>query len=141
MKIRSKALYQYLLDADVLNGTKEAIAQAKREYRKQYKRHWKQTKRPRKEIRIEFTLKQYGIIKLKAYEYNLRPTTYARNVILEATGTARMIVDRDLLLQVLQLVSMATIATVKNTLPTSHISKLMQQAEIRLLEYININTL
>ena len=136
MKIRSRAIYQYLLNANVLNGTEEAIAEAKREYRKQYKRQWKQAKRPRKEIRIEFTIKEYGTIKLKATEYDQRPTTYARSVILSATEQQHHIVGRDTLLLILQLVSRAAIGTTKNMMTLREIAELLLQAETLLIRYL-----
>ncbi|MBW4888455.1 hypothetical protein KXQ82_01960 [Mucilaginibacter sp. HMF5004] len=137
MKIRSKPLYQFLLDADVLHGTKEAIVQAKRNYRTQYKRAWKRQSRPRKEIRFEVTLKQYGIIKARARKYNQRPITYARNVIIAEEEGTHLIADRDTLLRVLQLVSMATNALSTNSILS--VSKLLETAETTLLEYIHNN--
>lgn len=107
MKIRSKALYTYLSDAGVLNGTPEQISYAKHCYRKLYKKNWKLQKRPRKELRIEFTLKQYLTITAAAIAIHLRPTTYARQILLAAADTRALAISKDEVLAVLQLVSMS----------------------------------
>lgn len=136
MKIRSKELYQYLLLSDVLHGTKEEIAQAKREYRRVYKRQWKKRRRPRKEIRIEFTLREFGDIKVRSFELGVSQTAYARNVILSSIGSPHLIHNKDQLLKVLQLISMATIGSAKNTIPIWQLSEQLLQAEQMLLQYL-----
>jgi hypothetical protein len=135
MKIRSKALYEYLLASGVLHGTDEDIAQAKQEFRRIYKKEWKQKKRPRKEIRIEFTLKEFGTIKAKALELRLSHTAYARTVILSSIGLPQPLPNRMQLLKVLQLISMAAIAATKNV-PSWQLSEQLTQAEHRLLRYL-----
>lgn len=139
MKARSKALYTYLLEAGVLNGTPAEIDCAKCEYRKLYKKHWKQKVKPRKEIRIEFTLKQFTAIKAKAREYELRHTTYARNVILADVESQSIIPYREKLERILQLVGIAAIAIEKNTMPLWQVAELLQEAESILLPYLNNN--
>lgn len=137
MKIRSKALYTYLFEAGVLNGTPEEIDHAKREYRRLYKKRWKQQKRPRKEIRIEFTLKQFQGIKMKAREFDLRHTTYGRQVILAAVEVdLSFIPHREKLEQILQLVSMAAIASFKGTATIKELSVRLMRAETKLLNYL-----
>src|SRR5580693_871166 len=122
MKTRSKALYTYLLEAGVLNGTPAEIDCAKRQFRKLYKKRWRQNKRPRKEIRIEFTLKQFQTIKMKARECELRHTTYARQVILAAVESdSNIIPNKEKLEKVLQLVSIAAIAITKGTMTVQEI--------------------
>ncbi|MDB5124813.1 MAG: hypothetical protein JWP94_2942 [Mucilaginibacter sp.] len=107
MKIRSRPLYAYLFETGVLNGTPEEIDRAKGEYRRLYKRNWKQQKRPRKELRIEVTLKQHKAIKTAALESNLKPTSYARQVLLNATNAGTCTISKDEVLAALQSVSMA----------------------------------
>jgi len=137
MKTRSKALHTYLLEADVLNGTPAEIDRAKCAYRKLYKKRWKQQTRPRKEIRIELTLKQFAMVKTKAREYELKHTTYARQVILAAAESdSNIIPNREKLEKILQLVSMAAIATMKNTLPLWQVSALLEEAEAMLIQYL-----
>jgi hypothetical protein len=140
MKVRSKALYQYLLASGALEGTPEAIGMAKLAYRKQYKKLWRQNKRPRKELRIGVTLKQFQGIKMRAREYNLSHTSYARQVLLasvEADGY--FIPYRDKLEKVLQLVSMAAIAATRQTIVTNDLSDWLSQAETELLHYLQSN--
>lgn len=140
MKIRSKALYTYLLEADVLNGTPAEIDRAKWDYRRNYKRQWKRNKRPRKEIRIEFTLKQFQAVKLKSCEFDLRHTTFARQVILAASEyDSGFIPHREKLEKLLQRISMASIAIEKNTMLRWEVSALLKEAETLLLNYLESN--
>ena len=137
MKIRSKPLYTYLLDSGVLNGTPEEIDCAKCAYRRIYKQQWKQRKRPRNEIRIEFTLKQYATIKSKAIGYGLNPTSFSRNITLASVELTPVIPNKDILLQVLQLISMAAIASEKN-ISSRQLSAQLAHAEKLLLTYVTV---
>ncbi len=140
MKIRSKALRAYLLEAGVLNGTPAEIDRARCDYRKLYKQRWKQQIRPRKEIRIEFTLKQFVAIKAKARWYELRHTTYARQVILAAVESDLSIVpQRGQLEKTLQSISMAAIAMEKNTMQRWQIVEFLRESETILMAYLNGN--
>ncbi|MGY3214794.1 hypothetical protein [Mucilaginibacter sp. HD30] len=133
MRIRSKALYQYLLQAGVLNGPEKAIALAKAEYRRLYKRRWKKQNRPRMEIRFEVTLKQFDELKAKATAAEMRHTTYLKAMALASIGVPPTPDPR--LLDVLQSVSMAVIAIERDD-PTAHIYSLIIKAENSLLEYL-----
>ena len=135
MKIRSKALYEYLVQANVLDGPMEAIMLAKKQYRQRYKRQWKKRSRPVKEIRYTVTIKQFVAIREKAKEAGLRHTTYAKAVTLENIGQPRL--HNDTLLKALQLVSMAVIATEQRQ-PYMQIYDLLYKAETALLEYLKI---
>jgi len=136
MKIRSKALYAYLLEAGVLDGTPEEIDSAKCNYRRKYKRQWKQQKRPRKEIRFEVTLKQFKDIKMKAIGSGVTHTEYARKVLLTAAESDLCIPNKKRLLQVLQVISMAAIASAGNTLPPWQLSEQLAKAEDMLWQYL-----
>jgi hypothetical protein len=135
MKIRSKALYDYLLQANVLTDTPEAIARAKQAYRKLYKRNWKGQARSRKEIRFTVTLQQYAAIKNQAQAAHVRPTAYAKAAVLERIGQPAIHNER--LLAILQLVGMATIALHRDN-PRHRAYGLLRDAEIKLLAYLNI---
>ena len=135
MNMRSEALYQYLLKADVLNGSKEAIARAKQEYRKHYKRQWKQQARQQKEIRFSVTAKQFAIIKAKAQSASLGHTTYARNAVLAAID--QPVSPNDTLLAALQAVSMAATA-IEQGKPARSAHELVRKAELALLQYLTI---
>jgi hypothetical protein len=136
MKIRSKALYAYLLDTGVLYGTPEQISRAKCDYRKLYKMQWKQGRREKKEIRIEFTVKQFIGIKARAEEARLTHTAYARDAILFVAGAKQSVPHKDVLLQILQLVSMVAIAAAKNTISLKQLSTMLYQAETQLIQYL-----
>ena len=139
MKIRSYALFNYLVEADVLNGTPEQIAAAKISYRKLYKRNWKLRIRPVKEIRFTVTLKQYKEIQIHADCCAIKPITYAKHTVLESIGAP--IMTNAVLLDVLQLVSMATIGAIKQNRSYTELSALLQQAEQLLVRHIqNMHT-
>jgi hypothetical protein len=137
MKIRSKALYQYLLQANVLDGSEEDVLRARQAYRKEYKRRWKQQKRPRKEIRVELTLRQFETIKDKALRSGMRHTPYARQAVLRTVDADHAIPRRDELLQVLQLVSMAAIAAAKGSKSIQEIATMLGEAEQLMLNIIH----
>jgi hypothetical protein len=139
MKVHSKALYEYLLKSGVLHGTDEDIALAKLEYRKIYKRQWKQRTRPRKEIRIEVTQKDFQTIKTKALELGVSHTGYARGVLLSSIGLKQLIPHKQILLKVLQLISMAVIGSTKNTQSWRQWEQ-MGEAERLLLLYLKGET-
>lgn len=136
MKSRSKPLYEYLSNLGVLNASEEEILQAKRQYRKEYKRLWKKQRQLHKELRIQLSLRQINEIKIKAYEFSLKPTTYARSVILSAVGDKTIIANRDCLLEILQILSMCAIAVTKNSIPYWVLSDQLGKAEQLLLDYL-----
>jgi hypothetical protein len=136
MKTRSAALYNYLLASGVIGGPKEDIALAKAQYRKLYKKQWKARHRPRKEIRIEVTLKQLAAIKAKAATANMRHTPFARAILLVALNEPLPLLHRDTLLQILQYVSMATIQIARNG-NRAQALRLVREAETALLSYVN----
>ena len=135
MKIRSKALFAYLSEVGVLNGTPEQIAYAKLQYRKRYKQNWKQQKQPHKELRIELALKQFNAIKTKAEQMAIGHTTYARNIVLASIDEPTT--PPDTLLVVLQAVSMAAIA-IEQGKPVHAVHELVRKAEITLLQYLTM---
>jgi hypothetical protein len=138
MKIRSNPLYTHLLQAGVLNGTPEEISACKLEYRRLYKRQWKRVKRPRKEIRIEFTLKDFTSIKYHSGQLEIPHTTFARSAILAAVGINNHIHQKDQLLQILQFISISLNAVTKNTMTLPQIRDVLQQAETLFLDYLKI---
>lgn len=138
MKPRSKALHDYLFSLGVLNGAPEEIDAAKRSYRRLYKKRWKQAKKPRKEIRIGFTLRQFEAIKQTARQNEMKPTAYAHTAILYAAESRQVIPAIDRLLKVLQLISMAAIESEKHFEPGHGIATLLAEAESMLLQYLDI---
>jgi hypothetical protein len=135
VKIRSKALRSYLLEAGVLNGAPEQIAYAKQAYRKQYKKQWKKRLRPQKEIRYTVTIKQFEVIRRDAQRLAMKHSTYAKYCLLERSGQPP--VRNDCLLEILQLVSMATIAVERKS-SIYQVQQLMQKAELKLLDYLKV---
>jgi len=138
MKIRSKALWKYLHDTGALTQGKEAIATAKREYRKQYKREHRR-KRKKKDVRPLFNPKEYEALALRAHLFNLCPTAYAREVILQAQELRELIPNRTHLMQILQKVSMALIAS-HNPERLPEVQPLLMEAETELLHYLGYDT-
>jgi predicted DNA binding CopG/RHH family protein len=136
MKTRSTALYNYLLASGVVGGSKEDIALAKAQYRKLYKKQWKALHRPRKEIRIEVTLKQLAAIKAKAATAGMRHTPFVRAILLVALNEPLPLLHRDTLLQILQYVSMAAIQIARNG-NRAQALRLVREAETALLSYVS----
>jgi len=133
MKIRSRPLFDYLIEADVINGTPEQIAYAKKAYRKQYKRNWKLRKRPVKEIRFTVTLKQFTALKTKAQAADMPHTSYVRHIALSSIG--QPMPETDVLLAALQSISMASIAISRNK-PVADVTPLIEAAENIILKYL-----
>jgi hypothetical protein len=134
--MRSKALWQYLEDRGILNGSAEDIAQAKAEYRKEYKRAWKTTNtRKNKFILIKLNKGQYSELCKRARLYNQNPTKYASEVILTAQENRNHIPHRPALLTILQEVGIAI--TYNKSGNKNEVDELLLQAEKKLLEYLN----
>jgi hypothetical protein len=140
MKTRSKPLYEYLLNLGVLQASKEEIAKAKQQYRKEYKKRWKKERLPHKEIRIVLSLKEYKEVSILAHQFNLTPTSYLKALLCTAIEEKILIPNRDKLLELLQLISICTIGTIKQTIPPWELQEQLLTAENRLLEYLNIQT-
>lgn len=133
MKIRSKALWQYLSETGALNGTVEEIATAKKKYRQNYKRTWKQNRIIRKiELRPGFTDREFKELAIRAQAVGLTPTALVREHVLSYLQNSELIPNRNRLLKVLQLISMAII----NSADYRTQQALLQEAERLLLSYL-----
>ncbi len=120
MKIRSKKLFAFLEAKGVLDGTDDAILEAKKEFRKNYKRDWKRyTRIKRKAINCLFTLHEYSDIQSQAKRMGLRPALFGREVILSATHSSVLVPNKNELLKALQLVGMTGISLANAQLPIS----------------------
>lgn len=107
-KIRSKKLFEYLQSVGVLSQGAEAIAKARKEYRKRYKREWKKNRNvPIKEIRPCFSLKDYLDIQVRACEFGVSPTSYVKQVVLLELNNKKMVPHIGELKKVLQLLGIA----------------------------------
>lgn len=135
MKTRSKALWKYLFEKGVLEGTDEEIAEAKAEYRRQYKRMWKERRVKVKELRPCFTLKEYDLIQKTAKQTGLKPTTFARELLLAQSGNTDFIPNKGMLLQALQYITIVAIELSKNTTDKTSI-EIIEKAEKLLLNYL-----
>lgn len=131
--IRSKRLYLYLLERNIDFEDSVALAQAKADYRKQYKKNWKQQSKKHRELRPTFTEAEYIELCKRADLLGLTPTAYLRELILTNQENRKLIPHKEILLQVLQRLSMAI-----NQSRSKHLSiQMFQEAEHLLLEYIN----
>lgn len=143
MKVRSKRLFAFLEARGLLDGTEAEITAAKRAFRKQYKKDWKQYRRVKKrELCCLFTPEEYEAIRNEAKRIGLRPSTYGREVILASENNRLLIPHRPELLKVLQLVGITGIALAKarEPLPSYLLTDSathLQQAEHILLTIIN----
>lgn len=128
--IRSKALFEFLQVRNLLDGSSEAVLEAKREYFRQYRRNWKKRQNPfKKELRPVFSQKEFQEIRLKAYELGLSPTGYVKQLVRKFTLSKPVIPEMSTLLSILQKISMAA--------TSSKYQLLLLEAEKELLQYIN----
>lgn len=135
--MQSKALYQYLLQAGVLNGTPDVLALAKRRYRAIYKKQWRQQRQQQKELRITFNHTEFEAIAFNATKQQMTRTAYVRSIVLQTVGEHSHLITKDQLQQVLQLVSMAIVGIVKRPHSPQRIAELLKQAEDVLLLYLS----
>src|ERR1017187_7590492 len=99
MKFRSKALWQYLNDIGALQGTPEDIERAKRNYRRDYKRKWRQNKVIKPiELRPGFTAKEYKELKIAAKMAGIIPTIFIKQTALASLGVGKVIPEKTKLL-------------------------------------------
>lgn len=132
MHIRSKQLLLYLLEHNIDFEDREALAQAKAEYRKLYKKNWKQKSQKNKELRPTFTETEYSELCKRAELFGLTPTGYLRELILTNQENRELIPHREELLILLQFISMAL-----NQIHADHPSRpLLQESEKLLLNYL-----
>ncbi len=136
MNSRSKALQTFLSNAGVLHGTSEEILRCKKAYRAHYKRNWKKARVKQKEIRIQCNTRLYECIKARAKQYNETPTACVRNIITASIEGTLHIPQRDTLLRVLQLISMAATTLMKPNIPMTQIRTQVDDAEAILLQYL-----
>lgn len=134
MKIRSKQLFLYLLEKNIDFQDKEALAQAKSEYRRLYKKKWKTGAKKNKEVRPTFTEYEYQELYKRAELLGLLPTTYVRELVLSSQENRELIPNKEQLLKVLQCISMALINHQKCT--NEEIKTLLEQAEESLIVYL-----
>ena len=142
MKIRSKALYLFLLEEGVLDGSQEEIAQAKQEFRKQYQKNWKRNKpKLKKEIRFELTHKEYFELKVRSLESGLFPTTFAKDAVLTSVAKQLAIPNKATLDKVLQVIGIAaSLCQNKDrygNISGKQVEEYLFQAEGLLLDYLN----
>lgn len=127
-RIGSKQLWLYLSERGLLDASESALALARKDYIRTYKREWnKRQKRPQKELRVVLSIKQYMELKVMATEAGLRPTPFARELALAAIAAKQIVPEKHTLKKILQLITIVATST-KITL--------LLEAEKRLLEYI-----
>jgi len=135
-KPKSKKLLEYLQNTGVLNGSSEEIALAKIEYRKQYLRNWKNAKTPLiKEMRIMFSLREYKDIKVFLYDLNLKPTTYAKQLILKSLTDQKVVPNLEKLEGIYQKIGMAINQNLKDHSNLKFIESIIKIEE-ELFEYL-----
>ena len=140
-RIRSKQLWQYLHDSGALHGTEADIALAKREYVKHYKKQWRQNRLVKKiEIRPGFTPSEYQQLKARAGQAGNNPTTFVTNLVRAVLKEKHTIPNRDLLLKVLQALSIASVALSRpKTIQEQETGELLHNTELMLLSYLQSN--
>ena len=140
-RIRSKKLYEYLVNAGLLNGTPEEVAFAKQEYRKEYRRTWMKTKASlTKEVRIEFTRREYHNLLIYAKTAGTSPTAFCKSLTNSAIQNKQIIPNKDRLQEILQVISMTFNMALKLNSPVPLIKEL-HSIETMLIEYLKSNVM
>ena len=140
-RIRSKKLWEYLNDAEVLNGSPEEISVAKKEYRKAYRREWMKTRASlTKEVRIEFTRREYHNLLVYANTIGISPTALCKTLTSSAIQNKQIIPNKEKLQDILQMISMTFNMALKLNAPVQLIKEL-HSIESMLLEYLNTNAM
>jgi hypothetical protein len=147
-KIASKKLFLYLQETGALaSGDEAIITEAKRAYRRQYKREHrlKQKGLPKKELRPSFTERQYHDLILKAKRNGYKPTVYIKELVIATlNGQPNLLPFRERLTSVLQNIMLAnnSIHSIKAGAfvitidQLNEIEILIKEAEERLTEYL-----
>lgn len=106
-RIRSIRLYTYLVECNIDFNDHKAMAEAKQNYRRAYKREWKKgTAKRRKEIRPLFTEQEYTELCKRSKILGLKPTTYVRELVLTNQQNRELVPNKHILLELLQCISM-----------------------------------
>jgi hypothetical protein len=141
MKTRSIQLLQFLKEHGADNASEEGIAQLRKDYRRLYKKEWRQKRQlPIKELRPTLTLKQYEILKQNSKKANFpNPTAYTRSLLLNDIMEQQFIVNMDNLMLVSQKVGMAINTIMRGNLyiEKERVLELLNKAEGELLNLIN----
>jgi len=135
MKVRSKELWDYLEQSGALDSP-ELIPEAKTAFRKIYKKNWRKDAKRSKELHPSFTRIEFEQIGLRAKLFGLRPTTYARNLILSAQQELALVPNKQHLLEIQQCIGMAENAILKD-MDIAEASRLLLRAEEMLAHYLN----
>ncbi len=139
-KPKSKALYEFLLNAGVLNGTPEEIALAKVAYRKAYLLNWKEKKAPLiKEIRIVCSLKEYKDVKVFSHNLGKSPTAFTKSFVLSFIKQQTMLPNQQQLESIYQNIGLIINQSLKDKLNLNLIEKLIKIEE-ELNEYLKSNS-
>ncbi len=76
---KSSGIYTFLKDANVLSGSNEALAQAKRDYWRNYRLAWRKSQRKRtKQYTVAFTAKEAERIAMIAKAHTRSVTKYLK---------------------------------------------------------------
>ncbi|MDP1728494.1 MAG: hypothetical protein Q8M15_17045 [Bacteroidota bacterium] len=139
-KPKSKALYEYLLYAGVLNSTPDEIALAKVAYRKAYLLNWKEKKAPLiKEIRIVCSLKEYKDVKVFSNNLGKSPTAFTKSLLLSFITQHSMLPNQQQLESIYQKIGLIINQSLKDKSNLNLIEKLITIEE-ELKEYLKSNS-
>ncbi len=135
-RIRSKKLYEYLLNKGVLNGTPEEIELAKQAYRKSYRNAWMKGKAMlTKEVRIMYTLKEYRDLKVYAKAIGTSPTALCKTLTRSVIQNKHIIPQKEQLQELLQGISMTLNIAFKQGADLKLLEEL-QIIETKLMDYL-----
>ena len=107
-RIQSKKLYEYLLELEVLDRGEDAITEAKKKYRKEYKRAWAENrKKLSKEISFFISLRQHQKLRILAMNNQVAVSRYCKELILDSIHGGAEVKNRILFKRILQIISLS----------------------------------
>jgi uncharacterized coiled-coil DUF342 family protein len=101
---RNSALWAYLHEKGVLDKGKDEILRAKKEYRQQYLKAFKQKRKSnRKDYTITCNPKEAKLFKIKAEEYGLKIASFIKQAAIAYAGNTDVIPQINMFHNILQL--------------------------------------
>lgn len=104
---RNSEVYRYLKCNGFLDKSAEEIANAKKQYWKQYKRNWRKAKRGRnKSITLLFDKQEYAELKVKAIEHKRSVTKYIKEAAIAYSRNQYVVMDIRQVMEIKELLTL-----------------------------------
>lgn len=137
----SNKLQEYLEKGGYLNKSDKEIKEAKRQYRREYRRLWNREKRKRiYEITIQFSKKEHQTIKEIAHRYGYTKARFIRHASLEIAGKNILIKNKPQLSLILQKIAIVHRSLIHLRNIPENVKTTVQEAENLLDGYLQSDT-